>query len=151
MLLAKKSGAALVPVGVSADRRWLVSTWDRYMVPKPFARCLMLYGDPIYLPKTATDEEVVQRLETADLEGAAGDGAAGQNQRDPRIALGRATAALSDKGEAHSELPSFGPTWLTRGDRDSVPTSADSGGFRCSASEYFRPGAASSANFLGIL
>ena len=60
MLLAKKSGAALVPVGVAADRTWLAPTWDRYMVPKPFARCLMLYGDPIYLPKSATDEEVEQ-------------------------------------------------------------------------------------------
>ena len=60
IVLAKKSGAALVPVGVSADRRWLVSTWDRYMVPKPFARCVMLCGDPIYVPKRATDEESEQ-------------------------------------------------------------------------------------------
>lgn len=58
MLIAKKSGAALVPVGISANRRWHVSTWDRYMFPKPFAKCLMVFGDPIYLSKDADQEEV---------------------------------------------------------------------------------------------
>ncbi|MCW5940209.1 MAG: lysophospholipid acyltransferase family protein [Fimbriimonadaceae bacterium] len=55
MIMAKKSGAALVPVGVSADRRWLAPTWDRYMVPKPFAKCLMVFGEPICLSPDADD------------------------------------------------------------------------------------------------
>lgn len=58
MLMAKKSGAWLVPVGVSADRRWLVKTWDRYMVPKPFAKCLMVFGEPRRLDRSATEEQV---------------------------------------------------------------------------------------------
>ena len=55
MIMAKKSGAALVPVGVSADRRWLAPTWDRYMVPKPFAKCLMVFGEPICLSPDVDD------------------------------------------------------------------------------------------------
>jgi lysophospholipid acyltransferase (LPLAT)-like uncharacterized protein len=55
MLMAKKSGAALVPVGVAADRRWLAPTWDRYMVPKPFAKCLMVFGDPVSLSPDVDD------------------------------------------------------------------------------------------------
>ena len=63
MLMAKKSGAALVPVGISASRRWNLPTWDRYMFPKPFAKCLMMFGNPIYLSKDASEEEVeVARL-----------------------------------------------------------------------------------------
>ena len=58
LLMAKKSGASLVPVGVSADRRWLVRTWDRYMVPKPFARCVMVFGEPMALESDATEEQV---------------------------------------------------------------------------------------------
>jgi lysophospholipid acyltransferase (LPLAT)-like uncharacterized protein len=58
LLMAKKSGAALVPVGVSADRRWLVRTWDRYMVPKPFAQCVMEFGEPMSLPPDSSEEEV---------------------------------------------------------------------------------------------
>ncbi|MBS1713556.1 MAG: lysophospholipid acyltransferase family protein [Armatimonadetes bacterium] len=58
MLMAKKSGAWLVPVGVSADRRWLVKTWDRYMVPKWFARCTMVFGEPFQIPSDASEQEV---------------------------------------------------------------------------------------------
>jgi lysophospholipid acyltransferase (LPLAT)-like uncharacterized protein len=57
LLIARKSGAAIVPVGVSARWRWLAPTWDRYLVPFPFSRCVMIYGDPIYLPEDADDEE----------------------------------------------------------------------------------------------
>ncbi|MBS1707446.1 MAG: lysophospholipid acyltransferase family protein [Armatimonadetes bacterium] len=57
MLMARKSGAAIVPVGVAAKPCWLAGTWDRYMVPKPFARGIMVFGDPIYVPSGSTPEE----------------------------------------------------------------------------------------------
>lgn len=58
MLMARKSGAALVPVGVSASRRWLVKSWDRFMVPKPFSQGLMIFGSPLYVPADASEEEI---------------------------------------------------------------------------------------------
>lgn len=58
MLMAKKSGAWLVPVGVSANRRWSVKTWDRYLVPKPFAKCVMVFGEARRLEPTASEEQV---------------------------------------------------------------------------------------------
>ena len=58
VLMAKKSGAALVPVGVSASWRIHLPTWDRYMVPLPFAKCLMVYGDPLFVSDDASDEEL---------------------------------------------------------------------------------------------
>lgn len=66
MLMARKSGAWIVPVGVSANRRWLAGTWDGYMVPKPFAKCVMVYGEPVKLPSPCTEaelEDTRQRLE----------------------------------------------------------------------------------------
>lgn len=57
VLMAQKSGAELVPVGVSCSRRWLAPTWDRYMVPKPFARGLMIFGEPITVKPDCTREE----------------------------------------------------------------------------------------------
>jgi len=58
MLMAQKSGAALIPVGISATRRLLAKSWDRYLVPLPFSRALLIAGDPIFVPKTASEEEV---------------------------------------------------------------------------------------------
>jgi lysophospholipid acyltransferase (LPLAT)-like uncharacterized protein len=58
MMMAKKSGAWLVPCGVSAKPRTLFKSWDRYMLPWPFAKCLLNFGPPMKVPADATDEEV---------------------------------------------------------------------------------------------
>lgn len=57
VLMAQKSGALLVPVGVSARWRILARSWDRYLVPLPFSRAIMIFGDPIALSEDATPEE----------------------------------------------------------------------------------------------
>lgn len=57
ILMAQRSGAALVPVGSAANRAWRAKSWDRYMIPKPFSRCLMLIGEPLYVPEKPTEEE----------------------------------------------------------------------------------------------
>lgn len=58
MVMAQKSGAVLVPVGVSASRRWLAPTWDKYMIPKPFSRAVMIFGDPIEVPQDGSPEAI---------------------------------------------------------------------------------------------
>ena len=68
LTMAMKSGAALVPVGVSASRRKLVKTWDRYLVPGFFARCLMIFGDPLYLPADASPEQIAEVRERLQAE-----------------------------------------------------------------------------------
>jgi lysophospholipid acyltransferase (LPLAT)-like uncharacterized protein len=68
LLIARKSGAAIIPVGVSARWRWLAPTWDRYLVPLPFSRCVMIYGDPIYLHEGASDEEQEKVRKVVELE-----------------------------------------------------------------------------------
>lgn len=58
LLMAKKSGAALVPIGFSAKPRKVMRTWDFFTVPKLFAKVVIRFGEPIYVPQEATDEEV---------------------------------------------------------------------------------------------
>jgi len=58
MKMAEKSGAALVPVGISARPRVLVKSWDRYMIPSPLARCVIMFGEPLYVPDKASKEQV---------------------------------------------------------------------------------------------
>ena len=59
MVMALKSGACLIPVGISARPRLLIRSWDRYMVPVPFARALLIFGNPICVP-AAADEDCVE-------------------------------------------------------------------------------------------
>ena len=107
----------------------------------------------------AVDEEVVEGLEAAHLEGAAGDGAPGQHQCDARVALSRTAGALSDQGESQGSIPRslrfVGR--LRRASLQSLHSArrrfrlsrscgpiAGRAGSRCTASEYFRPGRKSS-------
>ena len=42
-LAAKLSGAAVVPIAVSVDRAWEASSWDGFLIPKPFSRVRVTY------------------------------------------------------------------------------------------------------------
>ncbi len=51
--LARLSGAAIVPLAVGASSEWRLGTWDAFQIPRPFARCVARFGDPIYVPRVA--------------------------------------------------------------------------------------------------
>ncbi len=44
---AQTAGTWLMPVHATADRAWYLSSWDRFMIPKPFALISVSYGEPI--------------------------------------------------------------------------------------------------------
>jgi lysophospholipid acyltransferase (LPLAT)-like uncharacterized protein len=50
LLLAGKIGAPILPVAVAADRYWAFRSWDRTVLPKPFARLVLCYGEPLTVP-----------------------------------------------------------------------------------------------------
>jgi lysophospholipid acyltransferase (LPLAT)-like uncharacterized protein len=48
VLLAAQHGRAVVlPLHAAADRAWRLDSWDRFLVPKPFARVRVAYGPAI--------------------------------------------------------------------------------------------------------
>jgi len=51
--LARLSGAPIVPTAVGASREWRLGSWDEFRIPKPFARCVVRFGEPIRIPAGA--------------------------------------------------------------------------------------------------
>ncbi len=47
--LALAAHARIVPVSFSADRAWFFNSWDRFMLPKPFAKIRLTFGEMIDL------------------------------------------------------------------------------------------------------
>ena len=48
--VARATGCPIVPAATSARPAWVIrSTWDRFMIPVPFARAAIVLGKPIYL------------------------------------------------------------------------------------------------------
>jgi lysophospholipid acyltransferase (LPLAT)-like uncharacterized protein len=56
--LARSSGVALSVFHMAVDRAWVLNTWDRLMIPKPFSRVLMRFGKLIPVPSDAADEDL---------------------------------------------------------------------------------------------
>lgn len=54
--LASAANADIVPFYASADRAWYFGSWDRFMLPKPFARVTLRFGDMIPCPTPETEE-----------------------------------------------------------------------------------------------
>lgn len=59
--IAKMSGCAVVPVTTSARRRWVLSSWDAFELPKPFTRVAVRFGPPVFVPPDATLDQLEQR------------------------------------------------------------------------------------------
>ncbi len=64
LLLAKKTGAAILPFSISLDRCWRLPSWDRLEIPKPFAKAHVVIGERIYV-KDADDEAEQRRFQRA--------------------------------------------------------------------------------------
>jgi lysophospholipid acyltransferase (LPLAT)-like uncharacterized protein len=54
--LARSSGAPILPVSITVDRAWRLRSWDRFLIPKPFARVIVDYLEPVPVPATSADE-----------------------------------------------------------------------------------------------
>ena len=68
LYLAQITGLPLVPAVYGLSSKWEVPSWDRFRIPKPFARALLAYGEPLRVPSDATREEleaVRQQLEAS--------------------------------------------------------------------------------------
>lgn len=50
LFLSQATGTPIVPLGFAADRAWRVRSWDRLIVPKPFARVSVAFGEPRVVP-----------------------------------------------------------------------------------------------------
>ncbi len=57
LLIAQHSGMPILPAIVSAEKRWNMKGWDRFMIPKPFSRVIIRFDHETYIPKDITPEE----------------------------------------------------------------------------------------------
>jgi lysophospholipid acyltransferase (LPLAT)-like uncharacterized protein len=67
IFLAQKSGAAVVPVNMEYSSCWRIKSWDRFIIPRPFAKVRVIVGQPHRVRLTSTDKEFeVERLRLQD-------------------------------------------------------------------------------------
>lgn len=63
VFLAQKTGAPVVPIHMEYSSCWRLKSWDRFIVPHPFARLRAIFGAPLQIGPAAD----ASRLETERL------------------------------------------------------------------------------------
>ena len=66
--LARMTGAPVVPMALGASAEWRARSWDGFRVPKPFARCVVRFGDPVRVARQRgrqADESPRKEIEAA--------------------------------------------------------------------------------------
>jgi lysophospholipid acyltransferase (LPLAT)-like uncharacterized protein len=56
LVAAHRAGVRIVPLAASASAFWQLGSWDRFMIPKPFARVTIAYGDPLQVDAPTSRE-----------------------------------------------------------------------------------------------
>jgi lysophospholipid acyltransferase (LPLAT)-like uncharacterized protein len=57
VFLAQKSGAPVVPIHMEYSKCWRLKSWDRFVVPWPFAKLRAIFGASITVPPIESAEQ----------------------------------------------------------------------------------------------
>lgn len=70
LVVAQRSGAPIIPAVVSVRSAWRLKSWDGFVIPKPFARVTVCYGEPIAVDAATAREAAssAERVRAAMLE-----------------------------------------------------------------------------------
>jgi lysophospholipid acyltransferase (LPLAT)-like uncharacterized protein len=60
VLIAEQTGAMIVPGTAVPDRYWEFKSWDKFKVPKPFARIRIVYSEPITVAKGSSQTLIAE-------------------------------------------------------------------------------------------
>ena len=52
--LAKISGKPILPVTYGAEKAHVFKSWDRFIIPYPFTRVVVIYGEPVYVARDSS-------------------------------------------------------------------------------------------------
>jgi lysophospholipid acyltransferase (LPLAT)-like uncharacterized protein len=80
--LARMTDAWILPISFSSSLPLFLRSWDRYLLPKPFSRNVVAYGEPFAVPQEMSDEVALAKIRAAlDEVTAAADRGAGARPR----------------------------------------------------------------------
>jgi lysophospholipid acyltransferase (LPLAT)-like uncharacterized protein len=60
--VVRQTGAVILPVSGASSRPWFANSWDRYLVPTPFSRCVAVFAEPLSIPPDMPDSEALKRI-----------------------------------------------------------------------------------------
>jgi lysophospholipid acyltransferase (LPLAT)-like uncharacterized protein len=74
LIVAQRTGRPIVALGATASRAWRLRSWDRHLVPKPFATVTIRYSAPQFVQASEAREAEKEQPRFEALLNALGDG-----------------------------------------------------------------------------
>lgn len=56
--MASEMGVKIIPVAINYSSYWELKSWDKFQIPKPWAKITFVLGEAISVPENLTDEEI---------------------------------------------------------------------------------------------
>ncbi|HYB53758.1 MAG TPA: lysophospholipid acyltransferase family protein [Thermoanaerobaculia bacterium] len=60
--LARLTGAWVLPITYSSARPRFFRSWDRYLLPRPFSRNVVAYGEPFPIPEEMGEDAALEKI-----------------------------------------------------------------------------------------
>lgn len=57
VITAKKAGIPLILIGINYSKKYVLNSWDKFQIPKPFSKISVVYSDPIFVNKNLSYDE----------------------------------------------------------------------------------------------
>lgn len=74
LIVAQRTGRPIVALGATASRAWRLRSWDRHLVPKPFATVTIRYSEPHFVTADQARDAVREQARFQSLLDSLGDG-----------------------------------------------------------------------------
>ena len=62
VIIAQRSEAPLLLLGIGTREKWILKSWDKFEIPKPFSQVAAVYSDPIMIENNLSVEETNDRI-----------------------------------------------------------------------------------------
>lgn len=60
VLMARQANAIIVPMSFASTKKFKINSWDQFVLWKPFAKSVLMYGEPIEIPRKITKKQVAE-------------------------------------------------------------------------------------------
>ena len=58
IFLGQKTNYPIIPISLGLTNYWELPSWDRFRIPKPFSKAVIIYGEPLTIPSKLEKPEV---------------------------------------------------------------------------------------------
>jgi len=67
VITARRSQIPLLLVGIGMKNKWVLKSWDKFEIPKPFSKAVAVYSEPIFIEAILSKEETSKTIEDCEI------------------------------------------------------------------------------------